>query len=182
MKFFSSITALAMTLFSLQTFSAPNNKPLLRTSNVLNNAGKPVGQVTMKETMDGVILSLNLKGVPAGTHGMHIHQVGKCEGPDFKSAGDHLNPEGTQHGLHNPQGPHLGDLPNLQIPLDGIVKKEIKLKGFSLYPESAQSLASETGSALVIHAKADDNKTSPAGNSGDRIFCAVLAEPQAARR
>lgn len=148
-----------------------------RSANVLNRDGKPVGRALIQETKQGVKISLDLKGVRTGTHAMHIHQVGSCTGPHFESAGGHYNPTNREHGIHNPEGAHLGDLPNIQVPSNGVLKKEISVTGVYLNPKSPRSLAGEMGSALVIHAKPDDMVSQPAGEAGDRIYCAVLSEP-----
>jgi len=169
--FFSPL--LALLSVSIMSSATPE-----RSANILTPSGKPTGQAVLKETSDGVQLSLHLKGLPAGTHAVHIHEVGKCDGPDFKSAGDHLNPLDKEHGKLNPEGAHLGDLPNIEIPRNGVVRKDLHLKGFSLKPAAARTLATETGTSLVIHAKADDHKTDPSGKSGDRVYCAVLSEPR----
>lgn len=105
------------------------------------------------------------EGLPAGVHGIHLHAVGKCEGPAFQSAGGHWNPAGKQHGKDNPLGAHLGDLPNLTVGADG--------KGSASF-SVAGHMADADGTALVVHAKPDDYRTDPSGNSGDRIACAVL--------
>lgn len=147
-------------------------------ADILDATGKKVGLVKVTEDQQGLKLALELKGAQPGVHGMHFHQKGKCEGPDFKSAGDHFNPTGKQHGTQNPNGPHLGDLPNLTIPQNGELKTEILVAGLTMGQKTNQSIVTKDGTALVIHAKADDGKTDPSGNSGDRIYCAVVSKPQ----
>jgi superoxide dismutase, Cu-Zn family len=142
-------------------------------SAVLKDAsGKDVGKATLTVTPSGVLVSLDLAAVPAGEHAFHIHAVGKCEPPDFKSAGPHFNPDETKHGLLNPEGPHAGDMPNLHVPADGKLQVEILDPAVTLSAEAA--LLDADGAALVIHAAADDYKTDPAGNAGDRIACGVI--------
>jgi Cu-Zn family superoxide dismutase len=142
-------------------------------SAVLKDAsGKDVGKATLTVTPSGVLVSLDLAAVPAGEHAFHIHAVGKCEPPDFKSAGPHFNPDETKHGLLNPEGPHAGDIPNLHVPADGKLQVEILDPPVTLSPVAA--LLDADGAALVIHAAADDYKTDPAGNAGDRIACGVI--------
>jgi Cu-Zn family superoxide dismutase len=132
-------------------------------------SGKAVGTATLADTPSGLLIRLNLAGVPAGEHAFHIHAVGKCEAPDFKSAGPHFNPDKTKHGLMNAEGPHAGDMPNLYVPADGKLEIEV------LNPKATlTALLDADGSALVIHAGADDYKTDPAGNAGDRIACGVI--------
>jgi Cu-Zn family superoxide dismutase len=142
-------------------------------SAVLKDAsGKDVGKATLTVTPSGVLVSLDLTAVPPGDHAFHIHAVGKCEPPDFKSAGPHFNPDQTKHGLLNPEGPHAGDMPSLHVPADGKLQVEILNPAVTLSAEAA--LLDADGAALVIHAAADDYKTDPAGNAGDRIACGVI--------
>jgi Cu-Zn family superoxide dismutase len=117
----------------------------------------------------GIMLRINASGIPAGQHGVHLHSVGKCEAPKFTSAGPHWNPTEKKHGHRNPAGYHMGDLGNLGVGADG------KLVVALLVPEATlDGIRDADGTALVLHAKADDEVTDPSGNSGDRIACAVL--------
>jgi superoxide dismutase, Cu-Zn family len=142
-------------------------------SAVLRDAsGKEVGAATFTVTPSGVLISLDLTAVPHGGHGFHVHTTGKCEPPDFKSAGPHFNPDQTKHGFMTPEGPHAGDLPNLHVPADGKLQVEVLEPNVTLSGEAP--LLDADGSALVIHAGADDYKTDPAGNSGNRIACGVI--------
>jgi Cu-Zn family superoxide dismutase len=111
-------------------------------------------------------------GLPAGHYGVHLHAVGRCEGPAFASAGPHWNPAGRQHGMLNPAGHHLGDLPNLDVDAQGAGRLEFAIAGASL--SGADGILDADGTALVIHAAADDYRTDPSGNSGARIACGVL--------
>jgi Cu-Zn family superoxide dismutase len=131
--------------------------------------GSSRGSVTVQEASGGSTLTIQASGLPAGTHGLHLHDKGLCAGPAFASAGGHWNPTGRKHGRDNPAGAHLGDLPNLQIDASGS-----GTASFTLAP----GLADADGTALVVHAKADDYRTDPSGNSGDRIACAVIAAPR----
>ena len=142
-------------------------------SAVLKDAsGREVGAATLTVTPSGVLISLDLTAVPPGEHGFHVHTTGKCEPPDFKSAGPHFNPDQTKHGFMTPEGPHAGDLPNLHVPADGKLQVEVLEPNVTLSGEAP--LLDADGSALVIHAGADDYKTDPAGNSGNRIACGVI--------
>jgi Cu-Zn family superoxide dismutase len=136
--------------------------------------GKEVGKVELTDTPSGVLMRLTLDGVPPGDHAFHVHAVGKCEPPDFKSAGPHFNPDQTRHGIMSPEGPHAGDLPNIHVPADGKLEVEFLNPVVTLSQESA--LLDADGSSIVIHAGPDDYKTDPAGNSGDRIACGVIAK------
>lgn len=132
--------------------------------------GAALGSVTVEEGAGGLAIRLAGTGMPAGTHGIHIHMVGKCEGPKFESAGAHWNPEDKQHGTENPNGPHRGDLPNVTVGADGSLTEALNVAGLTM-----AELRDADGSALVVHARPDDNRTDPSGNSGDRIACAVIA-------
>lgn len=140
----------------------------------LHNAkGEAVGSATFTETPEGVAIALAVYNLPPGKHGFHIHTVGKCDPPDFKSAGGHFNPHGKKHGLKNPEGAHAGDMPNLEVGSDGTASVEVVVKEATLGP-SAQSLFQTDGTAIVIHADPDDEMTDPAGNAGARIACGVI--------
>jgi len=162
----SGILCLLACSFSLQ--AAKKAK-----ADLLNAKGAPVGTATFSEKANGVQLDLKVSNLPPGLHGFHIHAVGRCQAPDFASAGPHFNPEGKQHGWDNPQGHHLGDLQNLNVGPDGKAKIRILVPGVTL-GEGPTSLFHEGGTALIIHAKPDDGKTDPAGNAGPRIACGVV--------
>jgi len=139
--------------------------------------GRPVGTVTLSEDPNGVTIKLDASAIPAGTHGVHLHEKGMCEGPKFESAGAHWNPESKQHGRDNPQGAHLGDLANFEIGEGGTGTTSFLVGGVTM-TGAANALADADGTSLVVHAKADDYRTDPSGNSGDRVACAVLAPPK----
>jgi superoxide dismutase, Cu-Zn family len=141
---------------------------------VLKNAdGKDVGTATLTPAKGGVRVHVQVAGVPPGKHGIHIHAAAKCEPPAFSTAGGHFNPAGKKHGLHNPEGAHAGDLPNLTVGKNGKGKGTFTAKGVTL-GEGDGSLFGPDGTALVIHADPDDEKTDPSGNSGARIACGPI--------
>jgi Cu-Zn family superoxide dismutase len=132
--------------------------------------GQTLGEVTLQQTPGGVLVRGTVNGVPAGEHAIHIHETGKCEGPDFKTAGGHFNPGKKQHGLMSPKGKHAGDMPNLYVGQDG----KLQFEHFANNGLKLKSLMDKDGSAIVVHAKADDHKTDPAGDAGGRIACGVV--------
>jgi Cu-Zn family superoxide dismutase len=149
-----------------RTFSQP----------IYDAQGQAVGLLTLtQQGRDSTRVTVEATHLPAGTHGTHLHATGRCDAPAFTTAGGHLNPAGRQHGLRNPRGPHLGDLPNLVVGANGMGRMEVLVAG-SLTPGHAP-LFDADGTSLVIHAAADDMVTDPAGNSGARIACSVIAAP-----
>jgi Cu-Zn family superoxide dismutase len=137
-----------------------------------NREGAEIGRATLLTVTSGVQISGSLSGIGGGTHGIHVHTLGSCS-PDFGAAGPHWNPDGKQHGLRNPLGPHGGDLPNLNVPANGSVTFDIVVPNATLRGGSRPMLDSD-GASLVVHAFADDYLTDPSGNSGDRIACGVI--------
>jgi Cu-Zn family superoxide dismutase len=142
-----------------------------RATAVLKDAsGKEVGKVTVIAVPTGVLLDVVLTAVPPGDHAFHIHAIGKCDPPDFKSAGGHFNPEEDEHGLMNEAGPHAGDMPNIHVPANG----KLHIEALNQRVFLSDGLLDHDGSAIVIHQGPDDYKTDPAGNAGPRIACGVI--------
>ena len=148
-----------------------NGGPLAN-AKLRNGAGDAAGTAVFLPSGEGIVLVLNLTGLPSGIHGAHLHSVGRCDAPTFESAGPHLNPMGKLHGTLNPAGSHLGDLPNINADATGRASATIQIAA------SPASFTAELGDAdkasIVVHAGPDDYRTDPSGNSGDRIACGVL--------
>jgi len=136
---------------------------------LVNSAGQVIGSVRAWETAGGISFRISASGLPHGLHGIHVHAVGRCDPPDFASAGPHWNPLGKKHGLNNPAGPHAGDLPNVEVAANGVLNATVTVPGATM-----ANLLDPDGASLVLHAQADDNMTDPSGNSGPRIACAVI--------
>lgn len=143
---------------------------------IINTDGDEIGEVVVTEGTEGVTMKLEASGLEPGIHGIHIHETGKCVAPDFKSAGGHFNPTQKEHGFNNLKGFHKGDLPNVEVADDGRLSTEVTTAEVTLKPGQPNSILDNQGSALVIHETADDYKTDPSGNSGNRIACAELVK------
>ncbi|WP_223637072.1 superoxide dismutase family protein [Corallococcus sp. EGB] len=135
--------------------------------------GKDVGEVTMEQAPRGVLVRGALMNLPPGEHAFHIHETGKCDAPDFKTAGGHFNPTKKQHGALSPKGQHAGDMPNLHVGQDGKVQFDVIIPDLKV-----KSLLDKDGSAVVVHAKLDDYHTDPTGDAGGRIACGVVEKAE----
>ncbi len=164
-----------LTLAALLALIALPSRSAAKTKVELKDAqGKAVGNVIVWDQGSGVALQLELHDLTPGEHATHFHQVPKCEAPDFKSAGGHFNPEGKKHGFDNPDGHHAGDMKNFTVGADG--KAKVKLEDNEVTLKDGPHSLLSNGAAIVVHAKADDYKTDPAGNSGDRVACGVITK------
>lgn len=171
----ASLIAIApLALIAACTDKAPSTETPMAagrsaTAMLATAAGKSVGKVLVREIAGGLRVTVDAVDLPPGLHGAHLHTVGKCEAPDFASAGGHWNPTGMKHGSKNPQGPHEGDLPNIMVGADGRGSLTFDIKGATF-----DGLMDADGAAMVIHAAVDDMMTDPSGNSGARLACGVL--------
>lgn len=165
----SAVAALALVI------PAVAQDPGTAKATFMDTEGTQVGSVILAQGESGVTIMGDLTGQTPGEHGLHFHMTGDCDGASgFESAGGHFNPTDHQHGLENPEGPHAGDLPNVTAAADGTVAVDITTDTISLNEDDPAYVFDADGTALVIHAGPDDNVTDPAGNSGDRVACAVI--------
>jgi len=167
-----AVVSLALLTSCASAPRPPAAGPTSATATIRDAAGTEVGTASLSQTQSGVLVSASLTGIGSGTHGMHVHEVGRCDAPAFTTAGSHFNPERKQHGYRNPAGAHAGDLPNVSPPPSGSLTFDVLLPNASLSGRNA--LLDGDGASIVIHASADDYQTDPAGNSGSRIACGVI--------
>ena len=148
--------------------------PVARHANadIVDGQGQTRGKAMLVQHKDGIHVDVRAVGLPAGVHAVHIHAVGTCTGPDFKSAGGHWNPAMRQHGHDNPMGAHMGDMPNMSVAPDGAGRLRTVVKGASLGGEGG--LLDADGASIVVHADPDDYKTDPTGNAGARLACGLI--------
>lgn len=148
--------------------------PATAHADFMNGKGENVGTAMLTQVADGVRIEFKLSQLPAGTHALHIHTTGRCDAPNFMSAGGHFNPAMRQHGKDNPMGAHAGDLPNFVVDASGNGAGTVTASGVTLTGEGNNSLFHTGGTALMVHAGADDYKTDPTGNAGARLACGVI--------
>ena len=162
-----AVAALALAALASPAFAVDKATALLKDAD-----GKDVGKVTLIAVPSGVLLAVDLTDMPPGDHGFHIHGIGKCVAPDFKTAGGHFNPEEDEHGLLNEAGPHAGDMPNIHVPASGKLRVEVLNQSVNL----GMGLLGGEGTAIVVHQGPDDYVSNPAGDAGPRIACGVISK------
>lgn len=168
------LAAVAALLLGGCTTTAPadTSDAVLGSGILANAAGASIGTVRIVASGEGPQITVAVSSMPPGTYGTHLHAIGRCDPPAFTSAGPHWNPTSRQHGRLNPQGTHHGDLPNLVVAANGSGTLTAPVAGAL---SGAGGLFDPDGAALLVHARADDERTDPSGNSGDRIACATLS-------
>jgi superoxide dismutase, Cu-Zn family len=174
---FTKLLCAAMGLTLTLACSMPTRSSSQAIAELKDKDGKPVGIATFRESGGGVIVNVNAKGLTPGLHAVHVHAVGKCEGPAFTSAGDHFNPRQKKHGHRSAEGAHAGDLPNMLVVQDGTGRFEVFTDAMTLR-SGTTSVFDADGSALIVHAGIDDYATDPTGNAGDRAVCGVITPTQ----
>ena len=172
-----ALGALVVAGLAAQSRQAPSTRgttgtlPVPTATAMLTDAnGGSVGTARLQQTPHGVLMKLDLQDATPGVHALHIHEAGRCEPPSFQSAGNHFEPSQRQHGFLNLDGPHAGDIPNIDVPPTRRLTVEHLLSGVTL-DDGPRSLLHADGSAIIIHADEDDYASDPSGNAGDRIAC-----------
>lgn len=170
----AAVAALAVAPLVVAAPSAAQDRAVAHAT-FIDRDGERLGEAELTETPNGVIVTTDVGGLPEGVHGFHIHETGRCDPADgFRSAGGHYAPDGNAHGFLRAEGPHAGDMPNQTVQSDGRLETEVVNRRISLSPEAADTVFDSDGSAIVIHAGADDYRSQPSGDAGPRIACAVI--------
>jgi superoxide dismutase, Cu-Zn family len=169
--------ALISALFLTAALAFAQSKAKPAYADIMNAKGEKIGtaKFEMSDLGIGVKVSIKVDHLTPGQHGVHIHNVGKCEGPAFTTAGGHFNPTNAHHGVNNAQDPHphLGDMANLNADFMGKAEANFQLPTANL-SSGPNSLFHDGGTSIVVHAKPDDLMSDPSGNSGDRVACGVI--------
>ena len=175
MRHAAALLGAVLALLTAQVLPAQERKPDAARAEMKNAGGQTVGQVTLEQTPQGVLIRARFTDLQPGPRAFHIHEVGKCDPPKFESAGGHFNPRSHKHGYHTPDGAHAGDLPNLHVPDTRRLTVEVLARDVSLGGDRpGGGLLVGEGTALVVHAGVDDYKTDPSGDAGGRIACGVI--------
>ena len=173
----AALAALVLTACATGRREAPepaDQPPATAAAQLRDAGGRAVASASAAQVGDAVRVRVEAAGLSPGIYGAHLHTVGRCDAPSFESAGPHWNPANREHGPDNPRGQHMGDLPNLLVGTDGRGSFEFTIPGAAL-AGGARALFDRDGAAVVLHARPDDYRTDPSGNSGARIACGVLS-------
>ncbi|MBU5467220.1 superoxide dismutase family protein [Virgibacillus sp. MSJ-26] len=170
------ISLILVLILSACQSGTPNVKEI----DIYNSSADMIGTAKLSEQEGGVQVKLEVNGLSPGFHGVHIHEFGKCEGPDFKSSGNHFNPDGKEHGLMHPEGSHIGDLPNIEADSSGYAEAEL-MADEATFTDGKNSLLKEDGTSLVITADKDDGVNQPGGKSGERVACGIIKKDAKAK-
>ncbi|HXP70852.1 MAG TPA: superoxide dismutase family protein [Candidatus Dormibacteraeota bacterium] len=170
---YSKLVLVFLSALLCSTVAFGQGAPKSAHADIVNAQGQNIGSAKVVPAKKGVKIEVNVSQLPPGEHGIHVHAVGKCDGPAFTTAGGHLNPDTKKHGKDNPDGPHAGDLLMIEVKADGTGKATL-LDTMVTLGDGPNSVFHEGGTSIVIHEKEDDYKTDPAGNSGARIACGVI--------
>ena len=154
------------------TIAQPGDTAYFRVARMVDRSGRELGTLRLVDHPGSIGVTGRLSGLPQGTLAIHLHETGACDPPGFTSAGGHWNPQNRQHGLENPQGPHLGDMPNVTVDANGIAEVNVNTPAGNLRGDGGAMDAD--GASVVVHAGPDDHRTDPSGDSGDRIACGVI--------
>lgn len=168
--------ATALVLLSAPAFAQAQIAEAEAHAAMIDAEGQDVGTVTFRQTASGILhVFVEMTDLSPGAHGLHIHENGVCDPENgFESAGGHFTAGGEDHGIHSPDGPHSGDLPNVHVGQDGILKVELFTERTSLDEDAENSLLGGDGRAVIVHSEPDDYATHPHGDAGDRIACGVI--------
>ncbi len=164
----------AVAAVAVAAVSAPAVFADMAAAELVDPSGSVIGKAMFEQTPTGVLMFVEVAGLPPGAHGIHLHAAGSCT-PDFSHATGHINPDGVPHGLRHPDGPDSGDLPNLYVGSDGSAMAEFFTTLVSVAGGDMPALLDEDGSAVIIHENPDDHVTQPIGGAGGRIACGVIA-------
>jgi Cu-Zn family superoxide dismutase len=165
---------LCSAVFLMCVTSCGPASPASAGAEIKDASGQTIGQARFEPAGDDVNVSVNVRGLAPGAHGIHVHEVGKCDPPEFASSGAHFNPGGQPHHGGDAEHRHAGDMPNLVVGPDGTGRMQAVLRGITMKGRGHHSLFHLNGTSILIHRDADDLKTAPSGNSGDRIACGVV--------
>lgn len=166
----------ALLIISMSAFliGCQSDQKTMVETDIYNADSDIIGKATVSEEPEGVKVKVALEGLEPGFHGIHVHEFPKCESPNFESAGNHWTIDDFKHGLMHPEGPHIGDMPNIEVGGDGTIADYEFVLSEATLKDGKGSVFSDEGKALIIHSGQDDGVSQPSGDSGERVACAVI--------